>query len=291
MPSDFVNKGRAAAAAVIPGLAFVALACGGGSTPADEPAPASPTPAAQQAATVVPARSTPAPPAPQPTARTTPSDTTTSSNRTAPTPAPSTFSADYDPTANLYMLFSGPGQTVPLTLQALENARREGDKSQAPAILEMMPFFPSSDVVNAATETLVSLTGVDLGGIARQWHVWMEWLGKNDEEFQPPEGYLEWKISIYRLISPRYEKFLGQSDKPPRVNLWELAWGGVRPDGIPDLNHAPVVPGQNQEYLQPDDRVFGVTINGESRAYPLRIVNAHEMANDTLGGEPISLAY
>jgi hypothetical protein len=189
------------------------------------------------------------------------------------------------------MLFSGPGQTVALTLDALGNARREGDKSQVPAILEMMPFFPSSDVVNAATETLVSLTGVDLGGIARQWHVWMEWLGRNDAEFQPPDGYLEWKISIFNLISPRYEKFLSQSDKPPRVNLWELAWGGVRPDGIPDLNNAPVIPGELQEYLLPDDRVFGVTINGQSRAYPLRIVNAHEMANDVLGDEPIALAY
>ena len=39
------------------------------------------------------------------------------------------------------------------------------------------------------------------------------------------------------------------------------------------------------------DRVFGVTINGESRAYPLRIVNAHEMVNDTVGGEPISLLW
>jgi hypothetical protein len=65
----------------------------------------------------------------------------------------------------------------------------------------------------------------------------------------------------------------------------------VRPDGIPDLNNAPVIAGDLQEYLLPDDRVFGVTINGESRAYPLRVVNAHEMANDVLGGEPIALAY
>ena len=43
--------------------------------------------------------------------------------------------------------------------------------------------------------------------------------------------------------------------------------------------------------MRPDDRVFGVSINGEHRAYPLRIVNAHEMANDWLGGEPIALAY
>ena len=76
-----------------------------------------------------------------------------------------------------------------------------------------------------------------------------------------------------------------------RINLFEVAWGGVRPDGIPDLQQAPVVAAGEQEYLQPSDRVFGVSINGEHRAYPLRIVNAHEMANDWLGGEPIALAY
>ena len=44
-------------------------------------------------------------------------------------------------------------------------------------------------------------------------------------------------------------------------------------------------------YLEPTDRVFGVSINGEHRAYPLRILNPHEMANDVVGGVPISLAY
>ena len=38
-------------------------------------------------------------------------------------------------------------------------------------------------------------------------------------------------------------------------------------------------------------RVFGVSINGEHRAYPISIMNPHEMANDILGGEPIALAY
>ena len=43
--------------------------------------------------------------------------------------------------------------------------------------------------------------------------------------------------------------------------------------------------------MNPTDRVFGISINGEHRAYPLRILNPHEMANDVLGGEPIALAY
>jgi hypothetical protein len=213
MPIALATRVRAVASAMIPGVVFVALACGGGSSPTSEQPPSSPTQVTQKAATVVPVASTPAPPAPSPTA----------SAKSSETAAPSTFSADYDATANLYMLFSGPGQTVALTLDALENARREHDKSQAPAILEMIPFFPRSDVVNAATETLVSLTGVDLGGVARQWHVWMEWLGANDAEFQPPPGYLKWNISIYNLISPRYKKFLGS-----RTSRHESTCGSLR---------------------------------------------------------------
>ena len=38
-------------------------------------------------------------------------------------------------------------------------------------------------------------------------------------------------------------------------------------------------------------QVFGVTLNGESRAYPLRIMDWHEMANDVVGGVPVALAY
>ena len=118
MPIALATRVRVVVAAVIPGVLSVALAGGGGSSPTDEQTPSSPTQVTQEAATVVPARSKPAPPAPSPTAVTKSSESV----------APSTFSADYDATANLYMLFSGPGQTVALTLDALENARREHDK-------------------------------------------------------------------------------------------------------------------------------------------------------------------
>jgi hypothetical protein len=37
--------------------------------------------------------------------------------------------------------------------------------------------------------------------------------------------------------------------------------------------------------------VFGVVINGDARAYPQRIMDWHEMANDVVGGVPVALAY
>ena len=44
-------------------------------------------------------------------------------------------------------------------------------------------------------------------------------------------------------------------------------------------------------YLVPTDRVIGVSIAGESRAYPLMLLKLHELVNDTLGGVPILVTY
>jgi len=71
----------------------------------------------------------------------------------------------------------------------------------------------------------------------------------------------------------------------------EIVWGGVRVDGIPALDNPKHISVSDASYLQDDDEVFGVEINGDVRAYPLRIMGWHEMFNDVVGGVPVSLAY
>ena len=46
-----------------------------------------------------------------------------------------------------------------------------------------------------------------------------------------------------------------------------------------------------QKEVVSSDRVIGVTINGEHRAYPLFIMNAHEVVLDEVGGVPIVVTY
>jgi len=75
------------------------------------------------------------------------------------------------------------------------------------------------------------------------------------------------------------------------IRTEEIVWGGVPKDGIPDLTNPRVMTPEEAVYLINDDRVFGVSFNGEHRAYPLRILNAHEMANDVVGGVPFALGY
>ncbi len=121
------------------------------------------------------------------------------------------------------------------------------------------------------------------------WGWWLEWLTLHPE-VTPPEGYDGWKGQLFSFIDPPMGEFM-YDGVPATIRLEEIVWGGVRRDGIPDLRFPPHLSPEEATYLQPSDRVFGVSINGEHRAYPLRVLNAHEMANDIVGGVQFALAY
>jgi hypothetical protein len=45
------------------------------------------------------------------------------------------------------------------------------------------------------------------------------------------------------------------------------------------------------KYLVPTDRVLGIVVNGQPHAWPLSILNVHEIINDTVGGVPVAATY
>ena len=46
-----------------------------------------------------------------------------------------------------------------------------------------------------------------------------------------------------------------------------------------------------RKLVVPTDRVAGIVVNGEARAYPLSILNAHEVVNDVVGGVPVAITF
>ena len=170
--------------------------------------------------------------------------------------------------------------------EPLAAIRENRDITLVPVMIDLMRFLGgvSGDAVIAVLE---ELTGQAFGG---DWNQWMEWLGQNASDYPTPDDYPTWKVRLYSMIHPRFANFL-RDGETARIDLTEVAWGGVIPDGIPDLRNPKTLTVAEADYMNPDDRVFGVSINGERRAYPLRIINAHEMANDILGGEPISVMW
>ena len=269
-------------------LAF-AVACGSSAGPPE-------LPTEEELSPPPPTQTAPQQQANTPTPRPTPAE----SSEEEPTPVPTPASPkDYDPVLPMSKIFQGISSTVfnefspnpDLAIDGMETARNHGDKSMVPVIVSLMRFINTQEVFEKAVVTLNELTGQDFGDTPAAWPAWFEWVGANLDDYRPPDGYPQLKRRFLSSIHPGFEQFLQGYEDTSRIEPFEIEWGGVAPDGIQPLENPPNIPAEEADYLESHERVFGVSINGEHRAYPLRIMNPHEMANDMLGGEPISLAY
>jgi hypothetical protein len=167
---------------------------------------------------------------------------------------------------------------------ALRDIVRRGERAAIPGLIDILYFdvFQDSTLVNA----LGGLAGHAFG---HDWRRWVEWLAER-EDVRPHGDYPAWKAGLLQRIDPAFGEFLYPGVKH-RARLEEIQWGGVRKDGIPALTNPRHVPARAAAYLTPDELVLGLVVRGEARAYPLRIMDWHEMANDVVGGVPISIAY
>jgi Protein of unknown function (DUF3179) len=146
-------------------------------------------------------------------------------------------------------------------------------------------FYTPRNSRKELIEVLEEFTGENLG---EDYYTWVELVGKRTD-IKPGPGYVEWKVSLLSRIDPAYKKVL-YKDVLSDIRLEEIVWGGAKLDGIPALTNPPTVLA-DQVPLSADEKVFGLTIGNESRAYPLRFLGWHEMANDILGGQRITLSY
>ncbi len=67
-----------------------------------------------------------------------------------------------------------------------------------------------------------------------------------------------------------------------RFNVYEIMF---HPMGTP------AVEASQAAKIDPDDMVLAVNVNGNARAYPIRTMGYHHIANDWVGGEPIVATY
>ena len=75
------------------------------------------------------------------------------------------------------------------------------------------------------------------------------------------------------------------------VEFSEIMSGGPPKDGIPAIDNPQFRPVSEIEDLADTEPVIGISINGETKAYPLQILMFHEIVNDTLGGVPITVTF
>lgn len=75
------------------------------------------------------------------------------------------------------------------------------------------------------------------------------------------------------------------------INVQEIHRGGPPRDGIPSIDNPKFDSPHLSGYMSNNRRVLGLTHNGESKAYPISIMNWHEIVNDTIGGMPVVVTF
>lgn len=159
-----------------------------------------------------------------------------------------------------------------------------GKPDAAGVLIDLMLYFPDDGDTMAA-----ALRGFSGQSIGTDWAAWMVWL-EGQSSYTSFDGYATFKALLLSQLDPNFQDFL-RPGSPHTIRLEEVVWGGVSKDGIPALVEPAFVAARDADWLWDGEPVFGVEIAGDVRAYPHRVMDWHEMANDTVGGVPLALAY
>ncbi len=169
--------------------------------------------------------------------------------------------------------------------RAWELIETQWQPSFLPMALETIRLSRDAEVSGVLVGLMEREAGARLGHDLGAWQRRM-W---NAPEARHPR-YAAFKSALYSLIDPRFSAYF---DTPGNalIRLDEIVWGGVRQDGIPPLRNPAMLAAEDASYLADDHIVFGISVNGDARAYPKRILAWHEMFVDTVGGVPVAGVY
>ena len=179
---------------------------------------------------------------------------------------------------------------------ALETIVASKDPRLAWLISDLMRFAGRAELNVLLASAASALLGTTLQ-IHNAWGIVTDHLIAWD--IPAPPDYLAVKRSIYTSIIPGWDRIFVEGD----IDWRHVSWGGVLIDDrphdktdevcncIPAADNPEVVSAKDAIWPDDDDIVFGITVNGESRAYPRQIMEVREMVNDTLGGRDLGIPY
>jgi len=95
-------------------------------------------------------------------------------------------------------------------------------------------------------------------------------------------------VSSFALSAGSSNGFDLSNSSLPREQILS---GGPPRDGIPAISDPRLIAAGEADYLEPSDRIVGISLKGQSRAYPIAILNWHEIVNDEIDGRRFAVTY
>ncbi len=217
-------------------------------------------------------------------------------------PAPAVPEGDLSPehAAAIELITSTDIDEIPFTGEQLDAIALLG-QSEDPRVVwvlaDILRFSRDPGRAGALADASGNLLGQDFS--PRDWNeitaTMIAW------DIPEPPNYIDAKRAIFSSILIDWQPFF---DPEGSVDWRLVSWGGVRIDDqpynetpgttcncIPAVDNPETQPASEAAWLEDDDVIFGVVINGEARAYPRQIMEVREMVNDSLGGRDFAIPY
>ena len=102
-----------------------------------------------------------------------------------------------------------------------------------------------------------------------------------------------WAVKVLVYAQVPYSLEWPDTDFDRRiVELSEIQSGGPPKDGIPPIDEPEFdSTAEASQWIDPREPVVVLTVNNETRAYPLQVLTWHEIVNDDVGGVPVSVTF
>ncbi|MCG8429150.1 MAG: DUF3179 domain-containing protein [Chromatiales bacterium] len=101
---------------------------------------------------------------------------------------------------------------------------------------------------------------------------------------------LFFSLSIISSVAQAYTKNGFELDGAS-VPAREILSGGPPKDGIPAIDRPKFLAADRAGFLKEKDRVLGVALEGAAKAYPIKILDWHEIVNDSIGAQHFAVTY
>lgn len=75
------------------------------------------------------------------------------------------------------------------------------------------------------------------------------------------------------------------------IPVEQIMHGGPPKDGIPAISDPNFVSVNQAVHVKPGDRIVGIKMHGVTKAYPISILNWHEIVNDEINGRHFAITY
>ena len=100
-----------------------------------------------------------------------------------------------------------------------------------------------------------------------------------------------WLLIFSGTLAAESKRMNGFELGEPLIPVSTIMSGGPPRDGIPAIDQPRFVTADQANFLSDRDRVMGVEYRGAIKAYPLRILNRHEIVNDSYDGHSVIVTF